>query len=61
MPDKLDRLVRTASYGSYFNYYLCGLTLKVGTGVPALQGIDKILADLLGNVHLVDTSKRCAG
>lgn len=61
VPDKLDRLVRTASYGSYFNYYLCGLTLKVGTGVPALQGIDKILADLLGNVHLVDTSKRCAG
>lgn len=59
VPGKLDRMVRTASYGSWFNYYLCGLTIKVGTGIPGAGRVDDILAELLGNVRLTDTSPRC--
>lgn len=30
LPGKLARLTRTASYGSWFNFYMCGLQGKVG-------------------------------
>lgn len=59
VPDKLDRMVRTASYGSWFNYYLCSLTLKVGTGIPGFGTLDDVLAAALSNVRLTDTSPRC--
>ncbi len=29
LPGKLNRITRTASYGSWFNFYLCGLDAKV--------------------------------
>ncbi|TWD79523.1 phospholipid/cholesterol/gamma-HCH transport system substrate-binding protein [Kribbella amoyensis] len=38
MPGKLNTMTRTASYGSWFNFYLCGfdgnVTLPLGTRVP---------------------------
>ena len=55
LPSKLDKLSRTASYGSWFNYYLCSLTVKVGTKT----GFDPVLADTLSRIKLVDTSERC--
>jgi phospholipid/cholesterol/gamma-HCH transport system substrate-binding protein len=30
LPNKLNTLTRTASYGSWFNFYLCGLQAKAG-------------------------------
>lgn len=57
LPDKLRRLAATAAYGSWFNYYVCGIRITLGAGVPAL---DKWLNDLLEQVHVVDTSGRCA-
>lgn len=57
LPSKLDKLSRTASYGSWFNYYLCSLTVKVGTKT----GLDPVLADSLSRIKLVDTSARCQG
>ena len=32
MPNKFETLGRTASYGSWFNFYLCGTTGNVGVG-----------------------------
>ncbi|GAA2330316.1 MlaD family protein [Saccharopolyspora halophila] len=32
MPNKFDTLSRTASYGSWFNFYLCGASGNVGVG-----------------------------
>jgi phospholipid/cholesterol/gamma-HCH transport system substrate-binding protein len=56
LPDKLARLTATASYGSWFNYYICGVRLTVGLG---LARIDPALARTVEKVHLVDTSGRC--
>ncbi|NHD16579.1 MULTISPECIES: MCE family protein [unclassified Actinopolyspora] len=32
MPGKLETITRTASYGSWFNFYVCGVSGKVGVG-----------------------------
>ena len=38
MPEKLNTMTRTASYGSWFNFYMCGfdgnVTLPLGTRIP---------------------------
>jgi phospholipid/cholesterol/gamma-HCH transport system substrate-binding protein len=38
MPDKLNTMTRTASYGSWFNFFLCGfdgnVTLPLGARIP---------------------------
>jgi phospholipid/cholesterol/gamma-HCH transport system substrate-binding protein len=38
MPGKLETMTRTATYGSWFNFYLCGfdgnVTLPIGTRIP---------------------------
>lgn len=57
LPDKLARLSATATYGSWFNYYVCGVRVKIGSGFPLL---DAMLGDELQNLHVIDTSERCA-
>lgn len=57
LPDKLARLTATASYGSWFNYYVCGVRVVVSAGAARL---DAQLASLLEKIHLVDTAKRCS-
>lgn len=57
LPDKLRRLSATAAYGSWFNYYVCGIRITLGKNVPPA---DRWIADALSYVHVVDTSKRCA-
>lgn len=56
LPDKLTRLARTASYGSWFNYYVCSVQVRTGVGTSA---IDAQLAKVLGQIKLVDTAARC--
>lgn len=56
LPDKLARLAATASYGSWFNYYVCGVRVSLGAGFPEL---DKLINAQLALVHVVDTSGRC--
>lgn len=57
LPDKLDRLAATATYGSWFNYYVCGVRVKIGSGFPLL---DSLLGDQLQQLHVVDSAARCA-
>ena len=56
LPVKLRKLSATAGYGSWFNYYVCGVRLTTGAGIP---GLDPAAAALIEKLHLVDTSKRC--
>lgn len=56
LPDKLARLTATASYGSWFNYYVCGVRVTLGVGFPL---IDKYINDQLEQIHVVDTAPRC--
>lgn len=55
LPDKLARLAATAGYGSFFNYYLCGIRLDVGN----LPGLSDVVRTMIQEIHLVDTSARC--
>jgi phospholipid/cholesterol/gamma-HCH transport system substrate-binding protein len=44
MPSKLQTLTRTATYGSWFNFYLCGfdgnVTLPTGTRIPLSHDVN---------------------
>jgi phospholipid/cholesterol/gamma-HCH transport system substrate-binding protein len=44
MPEKLNSMTRTASYGSWFNFYLCNfdgnVTLPTGTRVPVAYDLN---------------------
>jgi phospholipid/cholesterol/gamma-HCH transport system substrate-binding protein len=44
MPGKLETMTRTASYGSWFNFYLCGfdgnVTLPLGTRIPISHDVN---------------------
>ncbi len=56
VPDKLARLTRTASYGSFFNYYLCAVRFTIDSSgdsllAPLQQALDPIV--------IVDPSARC--
>lgn len=55
LPDKLSRMSRTASYGSWFNYYVCSVKLRVdGTAF-----LEPVVRQLLNNITLNDSAKRC--
>ena len=59
LPIKLDKLVRVASYGSWFQFYLCGIDIVAGPGYsPNLNlptGLPTINQPLYTN-----SAKRCA-
>ncbi|WP_328990868.1 MCE family protein [Kribbella sp. NBC_01245] len=44
MPTKLEKMTRTATYGSWFNFYLCGfdgnVVLPTGTRVPVSHDVN---------------------
>lgn len=55
LPKKLSRMSRTASYGSWFNYYVCSVKLRVdGTAF-----LEPVVRRLLNNITLNDSAKRC--
>jgi phospholipid/cholesterol/gamma-HCH transport system substrate-binding protein len=55
LPTKLSRMSRTASYGSWFNYYVCSVKLRVdGTAF-----LEPVVRQLLNNITLNDSAKRC--
>ncbi len=56
LPDKLHRLAATASYGSWFNYYVCGVRITLGDHFPPA---DQWIQDALQHIHVVDSSARC--
>jgi phospholipid/cholesterol/gamma-HCH transport system substrate-binding protein len=55
LPRKLERLARTASYGSWFNYYVCSVKFRVDSGTPIAPEV----RDLLNRLSLNDSAKRC--
>jgi len=49
LPDKLNRIISTATYGGWFNFYLCGLALTQPDG----HGGQTVVSSL------VNTASRC--
>jgi phospholipid/cholesterol/gamma-HCH transport system substrate-binding protein len=44
MPSKLATMTRTATYGSWFNFYMCGfdgnVTIPTGTRIPISHDVN---------------------
>ena len=55
LPRKLQRLARTASYGSWFNYYVCSVKFRLDAGTPVAPEVRR----LLNRLTLNDSAKRC--
>ena len=55
LPHKLERMSRTASYGSWFNYYVCSVTFRVDSTNP----VDPVVRGILNRVSLDDSARRC--
>jgi phospholipid/cholesterol/gamma-HCH transport system substrate-binding protein len=59
LPEKFGKIARTASYGSWFNYYACELQIRfIGPDGDGL-GILGALLGPLGTLHLRDGGARC--
>ena len=58
-PAKVARITRVASYGSFFNFYLCQLQLDFQAG-GSTEGdpIASLLAQI-GRISIQDQSPRC--
>jgi len=61
LPRKLDAIDRTATYGSWFNFYLCSADINAGLGgsIPPLAlptGIPSLQLPVYTN-----TAQRCYG
>lgn len=56
LPDKLNRIVGTATYASWFNFYLCGARGRLTAGKDPITGADIVLAD---NIKLINPVARC--
>jgi phospholipid/cholesterol/gamma-HCH transport system substrate-binding protein len=56
LPSKLARLAATASYGAWYNYYVCGIRITLSA---AAKAANPSLSALLEQIHIVDTAPRC--
>lgn len=59
MPRKLERITRSGSYGSWFNFYLCDVRVNLDPS-PQLSALD-FLFNELATVSVHDPAKRCDG
>ncbi|MDP3892926.1 MCE family protein [Nocardioides sp.] len=59
LPESMSRQTRTGTYGSWYNYYLCGfsgrITLPVISDVPGLKELQREL----NNLSFQSTAARC--
>jgi phospholipid/cholesterol/gamma-HCH transport system substrate-binding protein len=51
LPSKLDRIIGTATYGSWFNFYLCGSRGSLSVGEVPVPGLE--------DFELVNPAPRC--
>lgn len=59
IPEKMATINRTATYGSWFNYYLCDLSGRIV--LPDLRGdLDRRLQPYLNDLQYHVTAPRCA-
>ena len=66
LPTMLEKMTRVGTYGSWYNYYLCDLTLKIklpdlgiiGDILDLIPGIKEI-KEALSNIHLKSKAGRC--
>lgn len=58
LPRKADKIGQIASYGSYFNFYLCGIDIVLGPGRPSGLNLPTGLPSINQPIY-TNISKRC--
>jgi phospholipid/cholesterol/gamma-HCH transport system substrate-binding protein len=58
-PTKLDRVSRAGSYGSWFNFYVCDVGVRLKPDAPLLNLTLSPFFDQIRRVQLHDTTPRC--
>ena len=62
LPTKLDLIIGTATYASQFNFYLCGLQVKLPTLAQDPGGLVEALTGPINKTQFVNTeADRCQG
>ncbi|WP_395695389.1 MCE family protein [Nocardioides sp.] len=62
LPESMTDQTRTGTYGSWYNYYVCGFSgrITLPAGLGALPGV-KLLMDRLNHLEFHSTAPRCNG
>lgn len=58
LPRKADKIGQIASYGSFFNFYLCGIDIVLGPGRPSGLNLPMGLPSINQPIY-TNASKRC--
>lgn len=58
LPESMSDQVRTGTYGSWYNYYLCAASVKVKLPVSGIPLLDK-LQDQIGSFKIKSNATRC--
>ncbi|HET7690802.1 MAG TPA: MCE family protein [Nocardioidaceae bacterium] len=58
-PRRLGRIIRSGSYGSWFNFYLCDLRINLDADPKTASPLDPLFSQLRA-IALHDSSERCA-
>jgi phospholipid/cholesterol/gamma-HCH transport system substrate-binding protein len=60
LPTKLDRIIGTATYGSWFNFYLCGSKGQIGFGKDEQGNLQPLPGSgQLEQFELINPAPRC--
>jgi len=59
MPETMQDQTRTGTYGSWYQYYVCGVSAKIRLPVIANLPILKEIQEYIGQIGLESTAPRC--
>ena len=62
LPESMTDQTRTGTYGSWYNYYICGVSARITlpAGLGEIPGIKQII-DAISNIELHSSAPRCNG
>ncbi|MCC3332119.1 MCE family protein [Nocardia abscessus] len=61
LPVKLEKLGRVGSYGGWFQFYLCGLDIQLGTGAKDAPQLNLPTMPTINQPLYTNTATRCHG
>lgn len=59
-PGKLQRIIRSGAYGSWFNFYVCDIRVNLNPA-PGASSLLDLLFNQIASISLHDSSPRCSG
>jgi phospholipid/cholesterol/gamma-HCH transport system substrate-binding protein len=59
-PGKLQRIIRSGAYGSWFNFFVCDIRVNLDPSSGSSSPLDLLFAEV-ATISLHDSSARCSG